>query len=494
MTWNPTRGGVPANASQAVGTLSDLGSEAGITLDAIAACVERVTAADGFTINTMAYQSLLVHIAIALMRIRHDCYVPIEQSRLGQIRESREFGIAYRIAEEISKTTGVWLPEEEIAYISIHLAGKQTILAASEEERGLVISDEVWSLVTRMLDRVRQAFCFDFRQDLELRMNLGRHIVPLAVRLQYRMTLKNPILDDVKARYPLGYLMALDASTLLAEHYDATVPDDEVGYIALAFALAIERQRDKPIKKRILMVCASGTGSARLLEYRCMREFGDSIESIETCDVLHINQVDFSAIDYVFTTVPIDRELPVPVREVGIFLDNPREIECVKDLLWGEVALTAHEISSYFDDRLFFPHLSATSKGEVLNALIDRVCSIRSVAADFRELVWEREEMMATSFGNMVAMPHPLRVASDDSFICVGILDRPMRWDELGHDVQVVFLASFNADGNAGQHGFLELLSRLLVNAEGIESIIERRDLKTLLGLLGCPDMDVGAL
>lgn len=171
-----------------------------VTMQLIADCVERVTVAEGFTVNSLLYQNLLVHIAVALLRIEHGCYVPIDPHRLSSMRGTREFAVAQMIAHAIADKTGIILPDEEAAYIAIHLAGKQT-LYAPEDDRGLVISDEVWDLVSRMLELVWQAFRFDFRGDLELRMNLARHIVPLSVRLRYNMKLKNPMLADIKRRY-----------------------------------------------------------------------------------------------------------------------------------------------------------------------------------------------------------------------------------------------------------------------------------------------------
>lgn len=457
-----------------------------VTMQLIADCVERVTVAEGFTVNSLLYQNLLVHIAVALLRIEHGCYVPIDPHRLSSMRGTREFAVAQMIAHAIADKTGIILPDEEAAYIAIHLAGKQT-LYAPEDDRGLVISDEVWDLVSRMLELVWQAFRFDFRGDLELRMNLARHIVPLSVRLRYNMKLKNPMLADIKRRYPLAFSMAVDASSILVKRYGSTLSEDEVAYIALAFALALERQKSQPAKKKVLMVCATGTGSARLLEFRYLKEFGEYIDSITTCDVLHIDTVDFSDIDYVFTTVPLHRDLPVPVREVQFFLDDIREVEDVRELLRGAAPSrisNQDRLSPYFDSRLFLPHLSASSKQEALDVLLDCVCQCKVVSDNFRELVWKREALAATSFGNLVAMPHPMQVSSQESFVCVAILEEPIEWDGFGHEVQLVFLTALSDAGGVEQHAFLETLSRFMVSSFGVQSLIEQRRLDKLLDLL----------
>ena len=466
--------------------LSDYGrrSEVGIhnpTLDTISNCVESVAVAENFQINAVAYQNLLIHIAVALVRIQEDCYVPMETERLERMKGQREYQVAEKIADAIDREMNVQLPEEEIAYIAIHLAGKRTMLGAgASEDEGLVISDGVWRVVSEMLDCVWNAFRFDFRNDLELRMNLARHIVPLAVRLRYHMNLKNPLLADIKTRYALAYSMAIDASTVLTRAYDADLSEDEMGYIALAFALALERQKTEAPKKNILVVCASGAGSARLLEYRCRREFADYVDKVMTCDVLGLETFDFSKVDYVFTTVPIHRKLPVPVREVTYFLGDEDVVE-MRELLGAR----GHgPVPSYFKPSLFFPHMTQTSKQDALDFLLDQVCASEPVARNFRELVWKREAMISTSFGNNVAIPHPLEAASSETFICVGLLDHPVAWDTNGQEVQAVFLLGFAAEQDGSLHQFMDTFASVLMDRDAIELLVKRQSWETLAEIL----------
>lgn len=456
-------------------------------LGIIAACVERVSREAKFQINAMAYQNLLVHIAIALIRIQKGCYVSLESGGgLARVRGSHEYELAERMADALGGATGIRLPQEEIAYIAMHLSGKQVLDSATENKDGVVISQDIWNDVSTMLERVWSAFRFDFRGDLELRMNLARHIVPLAARLTYHLNLKNPLLSDIKTRYSLAWSMAQEASAVLAERYGALISDDEIGYIALAFALALERQGDDSAKKRVLLVCATGSGSARLLEYRILQEFGDQIASVCTCNVMGVASMDFAEIDYVFTTVPISEALPVPVCEIKYVLDD-RDVRAVKEL-FARPALAANSLLDRFDRELFFPHLRFQTKREVLDFLICRVRGLRDVDANFRELVWAREDVMATSFGNNVAMPHPFEAASSETFVAVALLDEPVVWDEWGRTVQVVMLSVFAREQGAEFRAFFGRLADLLMSETAVAELVGHQDWDTLERLLGARD------
>ena len=73
--------------------------------------------------------------------------------------------------------------------------------------------------------------------------------------------MKNPILQDIKREYPLAYEMATQACSVLRNVSPNPIKEDEIGYIAVSFALALERQKAKEwAPKNILIVCASGKG------------------------------------------------------------------------------------------------------------------------------------------------------------------------------------------------------------------------------------------
>lgn len=449
-------------------------------IDAIDACVREALERTGFQVNSIAYQNLLVHIAVAVERVREGCYVPMEDEQLEHIESSREFPVAQEVAHRIEGRFAVHLPAEEVAYISIHLAGRQRLFFSDDApENSLVISDEVWDVVGEMIERVWESYRFDFRNDLELRMTLAQHVVPLSVRLKFHMRMDNPLLSDIKRRYPLAYAMGVEGASVLAEAYDAHLSEEETGYIALAFALALERQKTGNGKKNILIICASGAGSAHLLEHRYRREFGAYLDTVETCDVASIDHVDLSGIDYVFTTVPLGKALPVPVRQVGFFLDDA-DITSVRDALRSRHACG---IERYFDRTLFLPHMQAAGKQEAIDALCAQAALHREVPDDLRELVWEREAAGYTSFGNSVAMPHPMRACTSRTFVCVGLLDSPIEWSP-GIEVQAIFLVCVSVDTNKDLQEFYDRISRLLTNTEDVKTLISHQHFEVLMELV----------
>ena len=47
------------------------------------------------------------------------------------------------------------------------------------------------NIVTKMLKKIYEAFNFDFTKDLELRIALIQHLMPLRIRVKFDMKMKN---------------------------------------------------------------------------------------------------------------------------------------------------------------------------------------------------------------------------------------------------------------------------------------------------------------
>ncbi|MBE5984974.1 MAG: PRD domain-containing protein [Paenibacillaceae bacterium] len=339
-------------------------------------------------------------------------------------------------------------------------------------EENVIITQEISDLVTAMLERVYDLFKFDFRSDLELRMILSQHLVPLSVRIRFDMDMKNPMLRDVKEKFCLSYTMACNAVTVLNEHFKVSLSEDEVAYFAFAFALALERRKTEIKKKNIILVCSSGRGSAQLLQYKYKNSFKDYIDEIIACDVGSLYKMDFSRYDYIFTTVPITVSVPLPILEVEYFLGD-EDIVNVKKVLCGQ---KTSSVLNYYERDLFLTHLKFKTKTEVLRFMCQFVIEKKKLPQEFYESVLQRERMAKTAFGNQVAMPHAYKAMSSETFVCVGILDEPVEWgDQKIRAIFLVCIADKDHTSAELQH-FYQLTASFLLSQKQIQELVKKQD------------------
>lgn len=147
-------------------------------LNSISECVAKCLKEYNMSLSDVAFQHLIIHLYIAMRRVQEGCYIPIDPEHRKVLKERKEYSVAEKIVDRIDQQFQMKFPDSEIGYISIHLAGKVTY--NGEDENGnLVINQEILDLAEQMLKIVYETFRYDFRDDLELKMSICQHLVPL---------------------------------------------------------------------------------------------------------------------------------------------------------------------------------------------------------------------------------------------------------------------------------------------------------------------------
>ena len=435
----------------------------------ISACIRKALQKEKIRLSGVAYRDLLLHVEIAILRMLGENYIDSCPGEGETLPFSDTLRAAGQILEGMREHFPIRVTDEEILCLAIHLQGKRTV----SEESGLPDDredEEVGNLVDMMLGSVQDAFQFDFRENRELRTALEQHLKPLIVRLKSDMRLENRLLKEIREQHALAYTMATTACVILNHRYHKIVKEDEIGYIALIFALALEKLQDQVQKKNVLVVCDLGKGSAELLLYRYQKEFGSYLNRIEVCDPGELERRDLSETDYIFSTVRLKGDLPVPVRKVDYFLKNTG-LQLVKRTLQGRAESTLLKICQ---KDLFFPHVSFRNKEEALRYLCGYVQSIGLTTEAFLDSVLAREMLAKTRFGNLVAMPHPIEVTGRSPFMCAAVLDDPIRWDEDDPDsmIRIIFLVSAANDPHYDIQKFYQVTARLMLEEASMKELI----------------------
>ena len=122
-------------------------------LDAVSRCVNDAINAESFQINSAAYQNLVVHIAVAVTAHQGGLSCPMDSEQLEQLRNTRCFEVAEKIATSVEREFEIDLPLKRWAtFPSTWPASARWYESSSDDDAGLVISDEVWDVVSEMLE------------------------------------------------------------------------------------------------------------------------------------------------------------------------------------------------------------------------------------------------------------------------------------------------------------------------------------------------------
>lgn len=433
-------------------------------------------------ISENSFGNLMVHLLISIERIKTGHTVKATSEQLNDIQSRISpyiRSIANALCDRIESTCNVKISESERLYTSIHLTGKISSDSQSSYGESMVISSQIDELVLRMINFIYETYHLDFRRNLELRMSLNQHMVPMDIRMRYHIPLHNPLLAQIRSSYAYAYEIAVSTCSILSEYYGSTIPDDEIGYIAILIALAMEKRDRSQKKYNIVVVCVSGRGTSQLFMYRYKQAFGKYIDTIYESTVYELKQFDFKgkAIDLVFTTVPLNIKLPVPVFEVSPILSSA-EIDAYQRILEsGDLGFIRH----YFFADLFLSHVNVKTKEDALTLLSNHVANRRSVPDDFYHQIIKRELWGQTDFGNLVAIPHAAKLFAEEPFVAVAILEEPIWW---GHnEVQIIFLVSLADSGNDSE-SFYRMMTNFISVPDYAKALIEKPTFENLLDIL----------
>ena len=104
--------------------------------------------------------------------------MPMEVEQLEEIETHKTiYELALRIVNVIEKEFSITVPKSECGYIMIHLLGKRMIKSA--EEANLVVDEEMFETVNEMLKVADEEMNLELSQDLNLRLVLALHLIPL---------------------------------------------------------------------------------------------------------------------------------------------------------------------------------------------------------------------------------------------------------------------------------------------------------------------------
>ncbi len=416
-----------------------------------------------FKLTDFGFQNLTIHIMIAIRRIIGHSYVEDLVPNSERFKDRLESTIAKELAIGLHNYFGINIPASEIHYMTIHLMGKQ---ALEHTDSQLMIDEETLQITNEIILKINQTFIIDFSNDFELFSMLVFHIQPLLNRLRYGLKLSNPLTTQIKKDTPMAFEIAIVAGHIITEKTGYTMIDSELSYLALHFALALERLK-KPHKKNVIIVCASGAGSSQILLYKIKTKFKDYLGDVlvtEAYKLPDINQEDY---DIILSTIPIPFETKIPVAVVQYYL-NDENISYLEKVLIKDDH-DADFIKSCFRKEFFYNNIEAKTKEDVLTYMCEKINDIHPLPKNFKELILERELVSSTELGNRVATPHPIQLVMDDTFVAVGILDKPIKWDK--QQVKFVFLLCIQKETNEALSIFNEVLSSFIINPEHLNEL-----------------------
>lgn len=421
-----------------------------------------------YSVSDVALQNLVIHFNIVLHRVRSGFgltrRVEIdEQDYDPEIRMAREF------FARIQRHFGGRFSEAEIFNAAICFKGKR------DYYEDIYITEEVDSFVQEALETIRDDYGLDFLYDMQLRISLSLHLVPLLARIKYNGQMVNDLLGMIRQEFQLAFDIASSFALSITNHYGYSLTESEVSYLALYFEIAINDYKRRKSGKKVLIISDLKRSQSLLLKDRIYYWFESQISKLDICDSLRAKEADLDSYDLILTTI---REYHAHNDRTVLIHHYPDEEDRRLIRMNFDGFNGVNGFISFFDEKNYMV-TDCESKEGILRLL----CACSPKKQQLYEAVCRRERISETYFGNGMAVPHPLYPVEDRTSIYVAILKKPVVWNETGDKVSVVFLPSMQKDSLVSLNVW-GYLSELINQHNFVEHVARAADYESFTGLL----------
>ncbi|RIO60182.1 PRD domain-containing protein, partial [Mammaliicoccus sciuri] len=129
--------------------------------------------------------------------------------------------------------------------------------------------DDLDILTEQLIERMSGDLGLDLMSDSKLLNGLIVHLRPAIHRLKFDMTHDNPLKKEIILQYQQLIEGIKKHIWGIEETYNIAFDDNELTYITLHFASAIERISTVTTNKiKVVLLCGSGIGTSQLLKSR----------------------------------------------------------------------------------------------------------------------------------------------------------------------------------------------------------------------------------
>ncbi len=403
---------------------------------------EILNIAEQYDLESTTKNRLMQFVIIMLDRMLKNNSLKEISEKQKRLLDSNDYGIALEVVSAIENQLPIKIPGPEILFITLPIAGRRTP-TNNRTMAEIKVTDDIKNLVVLIVEELG----FDrniidenktFFDDLQL------HLTFMLNRLTFGLRLKNPLLDDVKEKYPTAFKMAEIAGRVIETEYGLHIIEDELGYLAFYFGVFIAKNEVKvKMLRQVAVICGTGRGTAQLVAMQLQRVLNQNT-NIALFSETEVTKEQLAGYDIVFSTVKLAFETDSPLIMINeIFDENSvsRQIEKVTYLQKFQLKDSGNHnsiIKLLMNEEKYFILDNRKSYHENLYEMVDHLVMKGYLDDGFKERLKTREEKGSMVFDQNIALPHTVNHKSNKIELAVGVFPENMSAD--GKELKLIFL------------------------------------------------------
>ena len=301
------------------------------------------------------------------------------------------------------------------------------------------ISNITYSIINEFCNDVMEKYNFSFRDSEELMDYLTIHIEYMIRRIDMDYQFNNPMLNDIKIKYPFSYEIAILIVHIIYKYKKKYPSDDEISYIAIYVEYYLQMSNKK---LKTILINDNSMGINNIIKSWLTNNFSNQIEIIDNINMHHLeNYLSQNNIDLIISLRDITLNTNIP----SYIIENipyKNDIELLNSLIHNIKINHRYEniIKKMFDEKFIKFYKNNENFETIIKDMslnLEKNQKIEN-AEEFSSDVIYREKIYPTTLCKYLSIPHPLITFAKKTTISIAITDKPIIYN--GREMKIIFL------------------------------------------------------
>lgn len=424
------------------------------------------------------HKNIISTIALAIARVKEGLTINEISIEVPKLMDHALDAI-YLFLKEIENSFSITLPINEINYFILTLSINVPRLIKNPKNH----PSESSIIVDELLTSIYETSNLDWTKDKILFEDLVNHIENFIKISSIDKERKNPILSTIINSFPFAYSLSLTHLGVIGKKYNIFFSEDEVGYIALHIAGAIERHKAKTQQLNVIIVCGGGFAMSKIIESKINKKFPNKFNIKKTYSYAEFQLSNISDIDLTITTLPFTQE-----NTPTAYIDMSNIDKAIDDLKYY---LTDDQINNnvmqlFNPENFYYFDTDKLSKKDLLVKMTVDLEKQNIVSADFVSSVLERESLQTTLINDVIAIPHSMTMIANRSRVSVAIFPNGIQWEK-DKKCNFIFLLAISKTDNEITDNLYDLILNLIDDKAMTKQLLKAytfHEFKNLLSIL----------
>lgn len=424
------------------------------------------------------HKNIISTIALAIARVKEGLTINEISIEVPKLMDHALDAI-YLFLKEIENSFSITLPINEINYFILTLSINVPRLIKNPKNH----PSESSIIVDELLTSIYETSNLNWTKDKILFEDLVNHIENFIKISSIDKERKNPILSTIINSFPFAYSLSLTHLGVIGKKYNIFFSEDEVGYIALHIAGAIERHKAKTQQLNVIIVCGGGFAMSKIIESKINKKFPNKFNIKKTYSYAEFQLSNISDIDLTITTLPFTQE-----NTPTVYIDMSNIDKAIDDLKYY---LTDDQINNnvmqlFNPENFYYFDTDKLSKKDLLVKMAVDLEKQNIVSEDFVSSVLERESLQTTLINDVIAIPHSMTMIANRSRVSVAIFPNGIQWEK-DKKCNFIFLLAISKTDNEITDNLYDLILNLIDDKAMTKQLLKAytfHEFKNLLSIL----------